>query len=359
MIGLVDYDFQTNTSMRLCPPNLEIMKLANYYKSEQNKYCRLINLNQQQLSGYEKIYFFSQKDGTPKIPEAFLRADNVIFGGTAFTNGEYIPFENQIIQYTMPKINIYTELLHQKYNNGVKSKVISHFLDDTYYRMYAKNNKLPVPPVMMRKRVYLYDIDFFYPDWKDIIEDISARKPASILRIHPIYCNTVTQFGEIRSISKLSHSNDVILDLNVPLDEIYYLFKVYKKMFLANITKNVNVYLPLGGNFKTPIQYRKDLIYKLNLLYSFWSNNIMIKVKYKEANIGIVNPLSNLMKRIQLWANNDTKDINITVYKTTIVNQTHSIHYWFVKNNNGYSIYTWDGDKKTDKMVEDLIRSAN
>ncbi len=34
MIGLVDWDFQINTSMRLCPPNLEIMKLANYYKSE-------------------------------------------------------------------------------------------------------------------------------------------------------------------------------------------------------------------------------------------------------------------------------------------------------------------------------------
>lgn len=49
---------------------------------------------------------------------------------------------------------------------------------------------------------------------------------------------------------------------------------------------------------------------------------------------------------------------NTTVYKTTIVNQTHSIHYWFVKNNNVYSIYTWDGDKKTDKIVEDLIRSA-
>lgn len=50
---------------------------------------------------------------------------------------------------------------------------------------------------------------------------------------------------------------------------------------------------------------------------------------------------------------------NTTVYKTTIANQTHSIHYWFVKNDNVYSVYTWDGNKKTDKLVTDLIMTAN
>ena len=34
MIGLVDYDIQVSTSSQLIIPNLEIMKLATYYKLE-------------------------------------------------------------------------------------------------------------------------------------------------------------------------------------------------------------------------------------------------------------------------------------------------------------------------------------
>lgn len=308
IVGLVDYDFQTNTSIKLCPPNLQIMKLANYYKVEQNKYCKIVDLNQQDFSGYQKIYFFSQQDHYPKVPQQFLRADNVIFGGTAFTNGEYVPFENEVIEYTLPKINVYSYILHQKYDDGIKSEVIEHLLDDSYYRMYAGKNKLPIPPITTRKRIYLYDKEFFYSDWQDIIQEIIQRKPSSIFRIHPIWCKTVTQFAQIRSINKLARTNDVILDFNVPLDEIYYLFKVYKKMFLANITKNVNVFLPFGGAYATGNLYRKDLIYKLNLLYSFWSNNIIIKVKYTEPPIGVNDPLMNLTKRIEAWANNQTKE---------------------------------------------------
>jgi len=61
VIGLVDYDFQSSTSVNLSVPNLEIMKLANYYRTEENKFARLISLNaEEDLTCYEKIYFFSE-----------------------------------------------------------------------------------------------------------------------------------------------------------------------------------------------------------------------------------------------------------------------------------------------------------
>ena len=47
------------------------------------------------------------------------------------------------------------------------------------------------------------------------------------------------------------------------------------------------------------------------------------------------------------------------VYKTVIVNQTHSIHYWFMKDGDVFSIYTWDGIPKMNKIVSDLISSMN
>lgn len=34
MIGLIDYDLQTTDNQYLTPPNLEIMKLATYYRGE-------------------------------------------------------------------------------------------------------------------------------------------------------------------------------------------------------------------------------------------------------------------------------------------------------------------------------------
>lgn len=138
MIGLVDYDLQTTTSTQLLIPNLEIMKLATYYK-EQNVFCRLINLNETELSAYNKIYFFSEISTDIQVPPAFLRSSNVIFGGTAFTNGIYQPFENSIIDYTIAKPYIYKNFLKDKYDNGIKTKIIEHILDDSYYRIFLND----------------------------------------------------------------------------------------------------------------------------------------------------------------------------------------------------------------------------
>ena len=308
MIGLVDYDFQTEKSINLHPPNIQIMKLASYYKREENKFCKLVSLDDSDPDAYEKIYFFSQQEKYPNIPQNFLRASNVTYGGTAVTNGLYIPFKNSIIDYTIPRTHVYSEILKQKYNDGIRANIIKHILDDTYYRMYAGNNRLPIPPIIPKKRVYLYDVDIFYPEWKEILNTIIERKPTAIFCIHPIRCTTITQYSLIRNYPKFARTNKIILDLNVPLDQIYYLLKVYKKMFIADITTNSNVCIPIGGSFKTATQYRRDLIYKLNLLYSFWSVNIPIKTFYQYPKMGFKNPLANLEKKIEAWSNNLLKE---------------------------------------------------
>ena len=97
MIGLVDLQLQQWDKPILCPPNLEIMKLATYYKTEENHFCRIINLDEQELGGYEKIYVFSESKDYTSVPDAFKRATNVIFGGSAFTNNKYIP--NRKVSY--------------------------------------------------------------------------------------------------------------------------------------------------------------------------------------------------------------------------------------------------------------------
>ena len=115
MIGLVDLQLQSWDKLQLCPPNLEIMKLATYYQTEENKFCRLINLDEKEFGGYEKVYIFSESKQFITVPEAFKRAPNVVYGGTAFTNGKYVPFENDLIDYTLARPYIYKNFLKEKY----------------------------------------------------------------------------------------------------------------------------------------------------------------------------------------------------------------------------------------------------
>ena len=48
---------------------------------------------------------------------------------------------------------------------------------------------------------------------------------------------------------------------------------------------------------------------------------------------------------------------NTQIYKTDNKDDPNIIHYWFVKNKKTYDIYTWDGNKKMDSIVINMITS--
>lgn len=315
MIGLVDYDLQTSNSSTLLVPNLEIMKIATYYRIDERQFCRLVNLDENDFSFYDKLFFFSESEKNVQVPKNFLRCKNLICGGTTFTKGKYLPFENEIIDFTIPRPTIYKEFLKDKYNDGIKTKVISHILDDSYYRMYAGDKLLPIPPIKLRKRVFLYDKDFFYPEWEEIIKELIDRKCSTIMRIHPIECTKISQYFCARSYPKLNRAIPYILNLQLPYKDIPYMLKHYKQSFLADITDGSNIYLPLGGSLNTPLQYANNIVYILNLLYSFWSERIKIKIKLIDPYIGYTNPFYDLGKQIEKWCNGTVKG-----YKTLYEN---------------------------------------
>lgn len=221
----------------------------------------------------------------------------------------------------MPRTAIYKNYLKEKYNDGIKTKIIANLLDATYYRYMAGNEVLPLPAIKKQKQFFLYDTDFFSNDWGKIINKIINIGPSSIICIHPIVCSTLKQFFTVRSYNKISRSNRFVLDLKIPLTDINYMFKKYEKLFLAEITKTSTVYIQLGGSYISSFEYFKDFIYKINLLYSFWSHKIPIKLIYKYPLIGYKNPLQNLSQRVVTWSqeNADKKTINerIEVKKKT------------------------------------------
>lgn len=306
MIGLVDLQLQQWQKPSLCPPNLEIMKLASYYQREENKFCRIIGLNETELGGYEKIYVFSESKDFITIPEVFKRAPNVIFGGTAFTNGKYIPFKEKLIDYQFPRPNIYTNFLKEKYNDGVSAKEINKLLDNSYYRWHAGEEVLPIPPIQKRHRIYIYDNEFFQEGWENLLNRILARNPTSINFIHPLHYNKISEFLTVRENGLIAKSNDAFLDLNIPLKETPILMKHYKNRLQAIMVPNAHIYLSLGGSFRYQNEYYKDIIYKLNLLYIFWSCGLHLKIKYEEPAFGYYNSIADISKLIATWTQGET-----------------------------------------------------
>ncbi len=306
MIGLVDLQLQSWDKPQLCPPNLEIMKLATYYQTEENKFCRLIGLNETEFGGYEKVYIFSESKDFITVPDAFKRATNVIYGGTAFTNGKYVPFENKLIDYTLARTRIYHDFLKKKRADGLNDKEIEHLLDNSYFRWHAGEEELPVPAVYKRHRLYVYDVDFFQDGWRKVMDKMIDRKPSSIHFIHPMKYTKISDFLEVRENSLIAKNYNSFLNLNIPLSETPILMKHYQNRLLAVINPSSQVYITLGGSFHYQTEYFKDILYKLNLLYVFWSCNIPLKIKYEEPTLGCYNPIPDLSKLISTWSQGET-----------------------------------------------------
>lgn len=307
MIGICDLDlFQKSSEKKLYIPNVEAMKIATYYTTEERQYCRLLTPDtEEDLSKYSQVFLCSEFDNY--VPTSYRGYKNVVLCGTGFTNGTYKGFDNPLIDFMIPKTFIYKEFLQQQLKNDMTPKEIDGFLDNGYYRGYRVDEKLPSPPVLHRKRIYVYDRGISVSQWLSILTDLSSKLPSSIINIHPIECQRISEFFALRKFPSFARSNEVILDINVPANEVHLMFKKYRRNFLEDIVPTSNVFLPLGGTFPAYRGYYENLKYTLNLLYSFWSQNIPIKIYYKRPTIGANSPIAHLSEVIQVHCALDSK----------------------------------------------------
>lgn len=308
MIGLFDADLELSSSS-LGIPNLEIMKLAAFLKDEEKQFCRLI-LPGEETTQYEKIYYFAN---IPHImPAPFRGGRNLKLGGALYHLGEYEPFDNILIDYTLPRTFIYSEFLNNKYAAGEKDKEINRFLDSSYYRMFAGNEQLPLPVVKRNKRLYIYDTNIFKDGWKDIMKELEERGPSTILCVSPIKCSNIDDLFVLRSFSRFSQSNTIFLDDEITMREAYQMARQYADYFGLDEKMASSIYFPLGGTKRYSIDYYKDIAFKLNLLYTFWVRGIKIRLKYVPPRIGYDNETEPLMQLIARWS--EQKDTSSSIF---------------------------------------------
>ena len=84
----------------------------------------------------------------------------------------------------------------------------------------------------------------------------------------------------------------------------------------------------------------------------------LVKYDDKNASSHITKYEKYLKTKNQTMKLDKTKVDNTTVYKSTMKQNPKVIHYWFVKNNKTYSIYTSNANDNTESDINYLIKSA-
>ena len=301
MIGFFDLDLYYSNSLTL--PNLELMKLARYYRVEEKIFSRLIKPDEEDFDGYDKIFVCS--NNAVKLPEKIRETKKFELVGPAFTAGQYVPFENELIEYMSPRKKIYTDYLKSIYDFSLDYRKINDFLDNTYYRAYCNHKMLPLPPSLPRKKIFLYDDDFSDFNWTELQEKFAKRKPSSVICINPIFCKTPQEFYEIRKYQIFSHKNILVLDFNFSYNEWVEFLKKDENKLKAEIVLSSNIFIPFGGREKVPntfFGYCQEIKSRLNLLYTFWTRNIPIKMFFVREPQSEKQPFKNLCPHIEKFS---------------------------------------------------------
>lgn len=121
------------------------------------------------------------------------------------------------------------------------------------------------------------------------------------------------------------------------------------------VTKNSNVQSNASdSNFKIPNGYSEGKTNDLGAKnYTKDNKSIFIGESYGKRAEAYALDYQNKSDNESLIIKNYTLN-NIRVY--TIENN-NTIHYWFVKDNKTYDIYTWDGNKDIELFVNNTIKS--
>lgn len=102
-IGLYDGDLQKYFH---CPFNLELMKIAAYYKNKN----QIVSLSPTFVPERYSKFFYRKDYYDGSFPEKLMTSKNVEYGGLAFTQGIYAPMD-LAIETTPPDRSIYEKVL--------------------------------------------------------------------------------------------------------------------------------------------------------------------------------------------------------------------------------------------------------
>lgn len=133
-------------------------------------------------------------------------------------------------------------------------------------------------------------------------------------------------------------------------------FLIYSPNFI-NQSKTINVG---NSNFTMPEGYHMGEKNKFGAVSITNGSNSIFLLENEGTDVqGYIHSYEKI-----LMGKNETMNVtifnidNMEIYKAISLNNTNNIHYFFIKNNKTYDIYTWDGNSNMDSTVIKLIGSS-
>lgn len=209
-IGLIDQDCLSNKKDFFY--DLDIMKLASYYKSKR-EITKLL-LNPLEYTQYTRTYFIKNRFDY-KMMEELFKDPRIIYRGYAFSALDYEPLPDDI-ERAQADISIYDTYL--KFNDQLADrrivKLISPMMENSCHARLSTDNEtcnVPVERILYKNStgLCLYDYNIFaLKDWYYATQDY--RDKSLRLRFSPI----TTDIEDIKKILNdydLRSENHVIL----------------------------------------------------------------------------------------------------------------------------------------------------
>ena len=199
-IGLYDVDFFKYHQVMF---NLEIMKLASYFKNK-----REITVLSPTLSPERYAHFYLRKDyydGT--FPPRLTHYDNLSYGGLAFTGKLYVPLDEDI-EMAKPDTHVYDKYQNLFYE-GRKTHVsiFTSLVNNIHLRLSLdgktvwNNFEKQIPKNTKTNIMFFHDVDLgqvenSYEVIKDLLKKYSRKSEsaASLGVKFPITCNSYENF---------------------------------------------------------------------------------------------------------------------------------------------------------------------
>lgn len=226
-IGLIDYDLINQTSVY---PNLEIMKLSGYYKSQRMITELVKNCADYQM--YQKIYLRQDYDGDmPRLLMSRAR-DKLNYGGHVFSGDKYIELEKEIEQFE-PDPTIYMKSPQAKKNGPFKTCLRS------YYCMRLNSYNPDV--VKSKERILLYDRDIGENSNSFFELANIAEKAKKIHLISDIKTTNLSLIQKIDAIPNLAKGNiKYTCDYVWPVEDLEQVANIKGTVYMRAFDSKVN-----------------------------------------------------------------------------------------------------------------------
>lgn len=327
MIGLFDADV---SEFGVLPFNLELMKLASYYKSQKRETHLLEEFTPQK---YDLIYL--RRDFLDEVDLSnFLAEKKVIAGGYYFTRGMYVPFSEEI-EDSYPDKSIYMRYANE--TNNWRQNLFKASMESEHLRLSLDNHTIdPNYKKFLNygertKRVLLHDynlslisgsfeeinrlsrnygdkrkqtisIDFKYPIQVDTVEDLMKwTSPHFVTNLYSIQVNGIMSNELVQQIIEQKRKKGVISVLLYMITDPEMEEEIFIKEIAPLVFWQVGVFAHAGIGVRLSFvqNYFSDERYtRLLDLFNYYGKSILTTYALRTGTEARLDSLANFCRKL-------------------------------------------------------------